>query len=205
MQCFDTIAKGYDTNRRITRAAAIADKIRSRVDLSKKATALEFGCGTGLTGLQLAGCFKSLLLVDSSVEMVKQVEQKITDANCSHVSALCFDILEGTPHNLRVDYVFSSLVLHHIMDTSRALRCFYDMLNSGGRLLVVDVDKENGSFHAKYPGFVGHNGFMHDELICLAADAGFINITAETFYHDVKEFDGKVNPYSLFILDAAKN
>jgi len=196
---FDTMAKNFDITRRIDRAKIIADKIREHIKPGANKSALEFGCGTGLVGLQLLEGFNTLLFVDSSPEMIKQVEQKLPSA-----TTLCGDLMTNTPQNLKVDYIFSSLVLHHIKDTKNALSQFYNILNTGGHLLIVDINEEDGSFHAKYPDFDGHNGFNHEKLTQLALNAGFKTVAIETFFQDTKIFKGKKNPYSLFILDAVK-
>ena len=199
MENFDTMAKDFDISRRIDRAKIIADKIREHIEPGADKSALEFGCGTGLVGLQLLESFNTLLFVDSSPEMIKQVKQKLVSA-----AILCGDLMTTTPENLKVDYIFSSLVLHHIKDTENALNRFYNILNTGGHLLIVDIDEEDGSFHAKYPDFDGHNGFSHDKLTQQALNAGFKTATIETFFHDAKIFEGTKNPYALFILDAVK-
>ena len=199
MENFDAMAVGYDTDNRIRRAKIIADKINKHIEAGPKKSALEYGCGTGLVGLYLMDDFESLLFVDSSPEMLNQVRQKSPAA-----LTLSADLMENVPKNLKVDCIFSSLVLHHIKNTEYALRRFYDMLNDGGHLLIVDVDEEDGSFHAKYPEFDGHNGFAHSYLNGLALKVGFKTTNIETFYRDIKVFNGNENPYSLFILNAVK-
>ena len=208
MENFNAMAKDFDTDRRIHRAKIISDKIRTHIAGGHKKSAMEYGCGTGLIGLQFVDDFNTLLLIDSSHEMINQVQQKLKNLNNPMISAiccdLCCDLLEGTAEIPPVDYIFSSLVLHHIQNTEAILRRFYDMLNKGGHLLIVDLNADDGSFHAEYPDFEGHNGFAHSTLIALAQKAGFKNTNIETFYHDSKVYKGKENPYSLFILDAAK-
>jgi ubiquinone/menaquinone biosynthesis C-methylase UbiE len=207
MDNFDAMAKTFDTTRRIDRAAIIADKIRSSIMDGKSKTALEYGCGTGLLGLQLAGDFRELTLADSSHGMIEQVERKLAVA-CSprNISTAILDVMVNLPDAMlsSCDYIFSSLVLHHITDTEEALRRLRVLLKDSGHLLIVDVDEEDGSFHAKYPNFDGHNGFNHQALIDKARKAGFKSAVIETFYHGSKSFNGKERAYSLFLLDAEK-
>ena len=203
MENFDLMAKDYDTDKRADRAMVIADEIRRHIGAGK-GTAIEFGCGTGLVGLQLANDFAELTLLDSSVEMVRQATTKLEALSHPAVSALCYDLLEDVPERMAADYIFSSLVLHHIKDTTDIFRRFHRILNDGGRLLIVDLDEEDGGFHAKYPDFEGHNGFNHRALADIAEAAGFREVTIKTFYRDRKVFMGKESPYSLFILDAVK-
>jgi len=202
MEDFDLMAEGFDTKRRADRASIIAQKIHALVIGGHAKSALEYGCGTGLVGLELCDVFDSLLLVDSSPEMIRQADIKLRELNKPGVVSLCCDFMTNMPEGLQVDYIFSSLVLHHIKDTKAILRRFREALNDGGRVLLVDVDKEDGSFHAKYPDFEGHNGFEHQTLIDLAVAAGFSNASIETFYHGSKTYNGQENPYSLFILSA---
>lgn len=204
MEKFDSIAKDYDTDKRIQRAKVISDKIRSHVVPDKENTAMEFGCGTGLVGLELAPIFKSLLMVDASCGMIEQTKKKLNEMNLQTVTALCCDLTVSSDELPKFDYIFMSLVLHHIKDTEAILTRLHNMLNKGGHLLIVDLDKEDGSFHAKYPDFDRHNGFDQTELINLSKKAGCCKAEAETFYHGSKEFENRISKYSLFILDAEK-
>ncbi len=65
------------------------------------------------------------------------------------------------------------------------------MLNEGGRLIVVDLDSEDGRFHASETGFDGHNGFDQQEFSRSLREAGFRDIGISTFYHGEKEIGGK--------------
>ena len=204
MEYFDMMSKNFDTDERTTRAVAIADKIRALIADGGTKSAIEFGCGTGLVGFQLIDIFQSLVLMDSSAGMIGKVEEKLQSLKAPNASALLCDLSVETPENLRVDYIFSSMALHHVGDTEAILRTFRDLLNDGGHLLIVDLDKEDGSFHSDVPGFDGHNGFEQSSLRDLTTRAGFGEVTMETFYHDVKAADGGEAPYSLFIMDATK-
>jgi len=69
---------------------------------------------------------------------------------------------------------------------------------------MVDINSDDGSFHAKYPDFDGHHGFEQSTLTSLAREVGFKKVDIKTFYHGHKTVNGKTNPYSIFILDAVK-
>lgn len=201
---FDTMAAGYDTDRRANRAIVIADAIRSRIAYEKGLSAMEFGCGTGLVGMNFIDVFESLTFLDSSRGMIEQVIQKIANYNNPNLSAVCCDILADTTFSSKFNYIFSSLVLHHIPGTSAILARLAGALHSGGHLIIVELDADDGSFHANHPGFDGHNGFEQDALANLARSAGFSSVDNETFYNGIKTVDGVSSPYSLFIMDAVK-
>lgn len=205
MENFDYCAKNWDTKNRIERAKAIANEICMHFETnSKKKSAMEFGCGTGLVGVQLIDSFEAITFVDSSAGMIEQVKKKLSELSIRSASALCCDFMTTIPSDLQVDYIFSSLVLHHIIDTKTILTRLHRLLNSGGHLLLVDLDIDDGSFHAKYPDFNGHNGFEQLSLVNLSREVGFSKVNINTFYRDSKVFNGKEHPYSLFILDAVK-
>ncbi len=201
---FDSMAKTFDTEARIERSKIIADAMLSHVKNGRESTAMEYGCGTALVGMQLAKHFKSIVLADSSEGMIEQVKVKMLEQNLQNASALCCDICEKVPENMKLDYIFMSLVLHHIEDTELAFTRLLSMLNDGGHLLVVDLDIEDGSFHAKHHGFHGHNGFGQAELIEKAKKLGFKNATAETFYLGNKTHEGKSTQHTFFLLNAEK-
>ena len=201
---YDLIAKDFDTDERIERAKKIADEIRLHINTEHKKSALEYGCGTGLVGFQLIDCFSKLVFTDSSVGMIEQAKQKLFNLGKSKDDAIVADFIAKMPASISVDYIFSSLVLHHIKDTRIILSRFYNILNSDGKLLIIDLDSDDGSFHANHSNFDGLNGFDHSELINLSADIGFRKISAKTFYYGKRRVNDKDVPYSLFILDAMK-
>jgi len=204
MEDFNQMATNFDTGRRIERAKAISNEIRLHISDGQAKSAMEYGCGTGLVGFQLINDLNSLIFVDSSPAMIEQVKEKLQCLNKSTNNAICQDFIVDTPLDIGIDYIFSSLVLHHIKDTEAILSCMYNMLNNNGHLLIVDINTDDGSFHVKYPGFDGHNGFNQPALVALATDIGFKNVSIKTFYHGNKIINSETKPYSLFILDAVK-
>ena len=58
---FDDQARIFDTSRRQARAKLIANRIRHSIRPAY-ATAMEFGCGTGLIGMELIDTFASIPL-----------------------------------------------------------------------------------------------------------------------------------------------
>ncbi len=65
------------------------------------------------------------------------------------------DFTKGTP-DLKADIVLMSLVLLHIPDTKKILQELFNILNDGGKLMIVDFDKNDHISHPKV-----HNGFVH--------------------------------------------
>ena len=204
MNTFDSMAKNYDTDEATRRAKETADEMRKHIVDGHAKSAIEYGCGTGLVGLQLANDFDTLLLVDTSDGMIEQLEQKLDSMDVPSVSVLHYDIMTDTSQDLHADCIFSCMVLHHLKDIEDVFGRFYHILQPGGHILIADLDKEDGSFHADFPNFDGHNGFEHAFLTEAAAKAGFVKTEIQTFYNGYKPTSGDPLPYSLFILDATK-
>ena len=198
---FDEKAKEFDTARRKKRATIIAGCIRDSV-LDLHLTAMEFGCGTGLVGMELISSFSSLVFVDSSKNMVDEVNEKIS--LIPNAEAICMDLTKDIITEKTFDCIFTSMVLHHIENTNQILSVLFDLLNKEGRIIIVDLDKENGQFHAEEPDFKGHNGFEQPHMFSLLMEAGFHNIRVDSFYYSSKEINGCLIPYSLFIAVADK-
>lgn len=197
MAVFDEMATRYDTAERAWVADIIAQKFRENLAGCEGKTAVDYGCGTGLVGLQLAGCFASLLMVDASAPMVEQVRHKIEKEHLKNVKTLYADFAADAPAGLSADVIFMAQVLLHIRDTEGILQKLHSLLRPNGRLLVVDFDKKESIQDDRV-----HNGFLQADLIGLAKRCGFQKVRAETFYRGKRMFMNQ--DASLFFLEAEK-
>lgn len=201
---FDKKAKDWDDNRRIQRSKVIAEKIIDYVNLQETFTGLEFGCGTGLISLNLYDKLGKITCIDTSSGMIKQLEDKVAEHNLDKITVTQLNINDD--HDLKSEYdiIYSSMSLHHVTSLEETLQNFYDLLQDGGLLCIVDLDKEDGSFHSQESNFLGHNGFEQKELSQLLEQVGFNNIMSETFYNDERSIGNRNIEYSLFIMKAQK-
>ena len=194
---FEMIANIYDTPERIHIAKVSADAIREYVVNATSKNSIDFGCGTGLVGMNLLHDFHSVLFLDTSQNMINQIRQKISDFDIQNVDTLCFDFEKEALSDLHVDYIFMAQVLLHIHDVEFVLSRLFDVLNEGGRLLIVDFDKND-----KVVSDIVHNGFDQVELTDIMTKIGYRNIQSKTFYNGSKIFMGQ--DASMFILDSQK-
>ena len=201
---FDKKAKDWDDNRRTQRSKVIAEKIIDYVNLQETFTGLEFGCGTGLISLNLYDKLGKITCIDTSSGMIKQLEDKVAEHNLDKITVTQLNINDD--HDLKSEYdiIYSSMSLHHVTSLEETLQNFYDLLQDGGQLCIVDLDKEDGSFHSQESNFLGHNGFEQKELSQLLEQVGFNNIMSETFYNDERSIGNRNIEYSLFIMKAQK-
>lgn len=196
-EIFERMAAGYDTPERIHIARVAADAIRAHAAGAKDKAAVDFGCGTGLVGMNLLEDFGRLLFLDSSPNMIARIRQKITEFQIPNADTLCVDLEQETGAELRADYIFMAQVLLHIPEIEPVLTRLYKALPPGGHLLVVDFDKNENIVSDMV-----HNGFDQDELISLMKHIGFTEAKAETFYTGKQIFMNQ--DASMFILDAHK-
>lgn len=201
---FDDVAREWDNEKRIKRAKIIADKIKTTVSVGKEKSAMEFGCGTGLISFNLYDELKNITLIDTSKEMIKIVNNKIKTLSLSNMNARCENLV-NTKLEEEFDIIYSSMALHHIIDINKLCKKFYDMINLNGTLCIVDLNKDDGSFHKNEVGFNGHNGFSKTWLKNILEVNGFSNIRYETFYKGIKEIDNDELEYSLFIMTGQRS
>lgn len=194
---FETIANIYDTPERVQIAKVSSDAIRECLVDTKSKNAIDFGCGTGLVGMNLLNDFKSILFLDTSQNMISQIKQKISGTNIQNAATLCFDFEKDSPSDLHADYIFMSQVLLHINDVELVLSRLYEVLKEGGHLLIVDFDKNE-----KIVSDMVHNGFDQIELTKIMTKIGYRDIQSKIFYTGSKIFMG--HDASLFILDSQK-
>ncbi len=194
---FEMIANTYDTPERILIANVSSDAIREYVVDAKGKKAVDFGCGTGLVGMSLIDEFQSVLFLDTSPSMIRQIKQKIADRHIPNADTLCFDFEQEGLSELRADYIFMAQVLLHIPDIEFVLSRLFEVLNEGGHLLIVDFNKNENIVSD-----LVHNGFNQDELTAKMTKIGYRDVHSKTFYHGSRIFMGQ--DASMFILDARK-
>lgn len=201
---FDTAAADWDKeSRRIELAKAISNEI-ALLPLRKDMTALEYGCGTGLVGLELAPRLATLVAADSSSGMLEILTAKIGERSIHNVFPRHLDLL-GEDCGQEFDLIFSAMTLHHLSDVDTILKKFTDCLRPGGFIALADLDEEDGSFHQDNPDGVMHHGFNREKLAEDLEKLGFSTIQAATV-HTIhrKDSQGKEKPFPVFLITAVK-
>jgi ubiquinone/menaquinone biosynthesis C-methylase UbiE len=182
---FEEMAKRYDTEERKALAKVIVKEVRTELDNSQGKSLIDYGSGTGLVSLELTDLVDSIILVDSSKQMLDVAEAKISQQGITNVKVQYADLTQETSE-LRADIVLMSLVLLHIPDTKKILQELFNILNKGGKLIIIDFDKNEQISHPKV-----HNGFSHEELKKVLSEVGFTSTDIKTFYHGERIFMNK--------------
>ncbi|MFF2447951.1 class I SAM-dependent methyltransferase [Neobacillus sp. NPDC058068] len=193
---FEQLAKSYDTEDRIELAKVIVKEVRPELRNNKSKSLIDYGSGTGLISLELSDLVDSILLVDSSKQMLEVAKVKISHQGITNAKVLYSDFTQETPE-LKADVVLLSLVLLHITDTKKILQELFNILTNGGKLIIIDFDKNEKINHPKV-----HNGFSHEELKKRLTEVGFTSIEIKTFYHGNRIFMNQ--DASMFISTSIK-
>ena len=205
MTNFDERAKDWDSDpKKVERARVVANAIRQAVPLSKEMKALEYGCGTGLLSFALQPDLGEITLADTSQGMLEVLAEKITRAGVSNMHPVRLDLVSDPLPADRYHLTYSLMTLHHIQDVKKVLTKFHDLLVSDGRLLVADLDREDGSFHTDGTTDV-HLGFDRDELQKMVEEAGFGEVIFSTVYEINKQIGNEEKTFPVFLMSARKN
>lgn len=137
--------------------------------------------------------------MDTSKEMQQVLINKIKKLNIFNIEVSKENIVYSNSFYEKFDVVYSSMVFHHIDDIEDELRKIYKLLKPNGIAIIIDLDKEDGRFHAEEKDFHGHNGFDRDELKTLMEECNFKDVLFETAYEGKKEMKDDILEYSLFL------
>ena len=194
-EIFNNLAISWDTKpRRIESALAISNAIKKYKKESVKI--LDFGCGTGLLGLNTLCEKDELIGIDDSKEMVKEFNKKCEKFNIKNAKAKCLDIFS---HNEKYDVIISSMTLHHIKNIDDLFKKFNSILNENGEIYLADLCEEDGSFHERGNDGVFYFGFSEKSMKKLCFENGFVDFSYEVVHKIVKDKE-----YELFLVRAKK-
>lgn len=199
---FNELAKNWDTEQRVKRAEVISTEIESYMG-SGPLEVMEFGCGTGLISFNLRDKIANFLLLDSSEAMINEVKQKIANEQATNVETYCGEI-ETLNTEKKFDVIYTSMTCHHIKDIQSTLNLLTSFLKKNGKLVIVDLLPDDGTFHRLNPDFEGHHGFTVEEMTTMLKKAGLNDILGRKFYSGYKTIEEMNHPYSLFSIYGIK-
>ncbi|HUI08200.1 MAG TPA: class I SAM-dependent methyltransferase [Verrucomicrobiae bacterium] len=202
---FDEKAKNWDEEpRRVAMGAAIARAVEAKLDKNQWPRLMDYGCGTGLCSLPLAGRCASVLGVDSSTEMLARMEAKARRDGLRHVTTRRHDLTAEPLAGLEFDVVLCAMALHHVREVGPLLQRFLSLLSPNGLLAIADLDEEDGSFHQDARG-VEHHGFRREWIHEQFRRAGFAQVEFETVYEIEKpDANGRSRRFPVFLATARK-
>lgn len=202
---FNKSALNWDSDsKKNKRSKIFAEEIRQLIKEKKLSTALEYGCATGILSFFLKDDFQQITLADNSDGMLKVLNKKVTKSKIRHFRPLHLDLEKEELHE-KFDVIYSLMTMHHIKDIDTVIQKFSQMLNNKGIIILADLEKEDGTFHAKKEIGVEHHGFHRHELVVILAKYGLTAQYCKTFYNIKKNHEtGLTKEYPLFLIMAEK-
>lgn len=184
MSRFDERAKDWDKKQTtLDKSDACINHLKEKIDFSNIKNILDYGCGTGLIAFNLVEKNNEVLGLDNSYGMIEEFNKKVKEKNLSNIKAKKHNILEEDLPKNSFDLIVISMSLHHIEDINMFFKKSFEALKNDGYICVNDLDKEDGSFHAKHNNEgVYHFGFSKDELVKTAKKIGFSDSSFDIVY-----------------------
>ncbi|MCH2534510.1 MAG: class I SAM-dependent methyltransferase [Bdellovibrionales bacterium] len=202
MSHFNESASSWDSPEKITMMKNLARKV---IDIypdifskDKKYDIMDFGAGTGLFGLEFLDFAKSLTAVDTSEAMLDELKSKTKERQ----DVFTYNIdLESTNLDKSFDIILSSMAFHHLQSPESVMLKFKAMLNPNGKILIIDLCKEDGSFHPDNDKMgVKHHGFAEQEVKKWASHTN-MNLN----YSIINEIEKNHQIYQQFLAVVDKN
>lgn len=201
---FDNKAATWDDKPgRIKLAGTSWSIIQKHLKNQKAGAVLDYGCGTGLLGFHAAEIAEHVSFCDTSAGMLEQVKRKQEHFGVEHMDILLADFLKDPLPERKYDVIVSMLVIHHVPDIAALMKKFYAILNPGGQLFWIDLEKEDGNFHDDNSG-VHHFGFTKEEIKNYLKEGGMqLKSYDSSLFIEREKEEGK-KKYSLFVAGGEK-
>lgn len=195
-QHFNQSARNWDTRPTSVQLKPLPDKLLQYVSLRRTDSVLDFGAGTGLLSTAIAPFVAQVTALDMSSNMLAVLREK----NVPNIKTLEKDIFTGLDESYQL--IVSSMAMHHVEDTQGLLRAFAHALTPGGEIALVDLYKEDGTFHGdnKAKG-VQHFGFDPVTLKKMAENVGFKDVRFTEILSITRD-NGR--SYPLFLMQGKK-
>lgn len=163
MSHFNLAANSWDTPEKKEQNRKYSEEIKSLTGKKQFQNILEVGCGTGLLGENFVTETNQMTGIDTSEGMLEVFTQKF--AGFKNVRARNLN-LEIEPFNEGpFDLIISSMAFHHLRSPSEMLTKLKVLLKPEGVMAIIDLDKEDGSFHPD-PAKMGVHHFGFSEEVC---------------------------------------
>ncbi len=152
---YDLVASRYYDNELSEATAGVRTRCVELLGVQAGDTVLDLGCGSGLNQPVIAealGAGGRIIGLDASSAMLAHAEKRARQFGYSDR----LDLIHGDARKLAevildpVDKVMTTLFFSVVPDWQSVFRLSYDLLNAGGRYLVMDTFWQKASFAERY-------------------------------------------------------
>lgn len=197
MSHFDNQANNWDTAEKISFFEKLSNHIREQLKIVDSVRVLDFGCGTGLFGLNFLTHENELVGIDTSAGMLEVINKKV-DSTYKLKTYLLNLEEQALPKDIGTfDLIVSAMAFHHLNEPEKMIQKLKPLLNKNGTLVIIDLDKEDGSFHPNNKEMgVKHFGFDKETLKSWAQE-NKLTFT-HTIYHYIEKNDRKYGQFLAY-------
>ncbi|MBI5323894.1 MAG: class I SAM-dependent methyltransferase [Ignavibacteriae bacterium] len=134
---WNRIAKNFDKYERKAQPTYrnIIEKTRNYLTDSDKV--LDFGCGTGLISIEIAGNVQMVHGVDISSKMIEISNMKAIERKIHNIENVCSTIFDERYKSSSFDVIFAFYILHLLEEPQKVLKRIYELLKPDGMIITA--------------------------------------------------------------------
>ncbi|SNZ03200.1 Methyltransferase domain-containing protein [Persephonella hydrogeniphila] len=200
---FDKVADRYDTSDKIERSKSFVQDLLKILPINKSFKVLDIGAGTGNVDVFLSPYVKEIVALDLSEGMLDVFRKKIKDKGIKNIRIYKKDLFSEDLQEKDFDLIITSMTFHHLDNPEESLKHLKKYLKKGGYIAVIDLYKEDGTFHSDNTD-VKHFGFDEKDIEKWLETSGLEKVDYRIVYSIKKEREGKIREYPVFLIIAIK-
>ncbi|WP_457624168.1 class I SAM-dependent methyltransferase [Persephonella sp.] len=201
---FDTVANRYDTPDKEERSRIFVNSILQHLPDTSDFKVMDIGAGTGTVDMILSDHVREIVAFDLSQGMLDVFRQKIERSGKNNIRIYKKDIFSEDFPEKDFDLVITSMTFHHLKDPVSALNRLKGYLKKGGYIAIIDLYREDGSFHSDNTD-VFHFGFDREEVKNWLKETSLEEVYYGIIHTLQKEREGQKKGYPIFLIIAIKN
>ena len=133
---WNSFASNYDRQTLANYQQVYADTIeKSKPYLNAEQTALDIGCGSGITTIALAKSVNKIYAVDTAEKMIAVAKSKAANAGCENIEFMVTDVFDSRWESGSLDAVMAFNVLGYVKKSDAFLKRIYELLKPNGIFL----------------------------------------------------------------------
>ncbi|KAL2342337.1 hypothetical protein Fmac_003622 [Flemingia macrophylla] len=154
----------------------------AKLDLKPGQKVLDVGCGVGAGDFYMAENFDvEVVGIDLSINMISLAIERAIGLKHA-VEFDCADCYKKAYPENTFDVIYSRDTMLHVEDKPTLFRSFYKWLKPGGKILVTDYCKSEGSPSSEFAEYIKKGGYYLCDMNAyrqMLKDAGFDDLIAE--------------------------
>jgi arsenite methyltransferase len=173
---FAEVAGEWDSLRSGYFSEAVRHLAIRKAYLRPEMVVADVGAGSGFMAAGLAPLVRQVHALDGSPEMLAVARE-----NLKEFTNIIFQQAEGSQLLLpdgSLDAIFANMYLHHIPEPLGAIREMARLLNTGGRLVITDLDTHNHTWMQREMADVWL-GFDRQQIRAWFEEAGLVNVIVD--------------------------